>query len=112
MEVNELPKNILWSNPGGQRGRGQPKSRGIDGVEEDARKLGCRKWRADVQDRGHWRHLLEKAKAPTQGSRADDDDDDDDETILNEVSKFLLISMHREGMLFYLLTYSMEQSPS
>ena len=58
-----LPKKILWTNPGGQRGRGRPKSRWIDGVEEDARKLGCRNWRAAAQDRGRWRHLLEETKA-------------------------------------------------
>jgi len=34
----------------------------IDGVEEDARKLGCRNWWEDAQDRGRWRHLLEEAK--------------------------------------------------
>jgi hypothetical protein len=33
MDENELPKKILWTNPGGQRGRGRPKSRWIDGVE-------------------------------------------------------------------------------
>jgi len=32
MEENELPKKILWTNPGGQRRRGRPKSRWIDGV--------------------------------------------------------------------------------
>jgi len=37
-----LPKKMLWTNPGGQRGRGRPKSRWIDRVEKDARKLGCR----------------------------------------------------------------------
>ena len=63
MDENELPIQILWTNPGGQRGRGRPKSRWIDGVQEDARKLGCRNWRADVQDRGRWRHLLEETKA-------------------------------------------------
>ena len=62
---------ILWTNPGGQRGRGRPKSRWIDGVEENARKLGCRNCLADAQDRGRWRHLLEEAKAPTQDCRAD-----------------------------------------
>jgi hypothetical protein len=55
MDDNELPKNVLWTNPGGQRGRGRTKSRWTDGVEEDARKLGCRHWRADAQDRGRWR---------------------------------------------------------
>jgi len=63
MDENESPKNILWTNPGGQRGRGRPKSRWIDGVEKDSRKLGCRNWLAAAQDRGRWRHLLEDAKA-------------------------------------------------
>ena len=63
MDDNELTKKILWTNPGGQRGRGRPKSRWIDGVEEDTRKLGCRIWRADGQDGGSRRHLFEEAKA-------------------------------------------------
>jgi len=46
MEDNELPKMILWTNSGGQRGRGRPTSRWIDGVEEEEEKLGCRNWRA------------------------------------------------------------------
>jgi len=33
------------------------------GVEEDARKLGCRNSLVDAQDRGHWRYLLGEAKA-------------------------------------------------
>jgi len=53
----------LWTNSGGQRGRGRPKSRWINGVEEDARKLGCKNWRADAHDRGRWRHLLEETRA-------------------------------------------------
>ena len=63
MDDNELPKNMLWTNPGGQRGRGRLKSRWIDGVEEDARKLGCRNWLADARDRGRWQNLLEEAEA-------------------------------------------------
>ena len=59
---NELPKKMSWTDPGGQRGRGRPKLRCIDGVEEDARKLVCRNWRTDAQDRGNWRHMLEEAK--------------------------------------------------
>jgi len=52
MDENGLTKTILWTNPGGQRGRERTKSRWID------RKLGCRNWRADVQDRGRWLHVL------------------------------------------------------
>ena len=41
MDGNELHKKILWTNAGGRRGRGRPKSRWIDGgVEEDVRKTG------------------------------------------------------------------------
>jgi len=54
MDENGLPKNILRTNPGVQRGRGRPKSRWTDGVEEDARKMGCRNWLATVQVRGRW----------------------------------------------------------
>ena len=54
MNLNELPKKILWTNTGGQRGHGQPKSRWIEGVKEDARKLGCRNWLVDAQERGRW----------------------------------------------------------
>jgi len=42
MDQNEIPKKILWTNPGGQRGSGRKKSRWIDGVNEDARKMGCK----------------------------------------------------------------------
>ena len=63
MDENELPKKILWINPEGKGGRGRPKSRWTDRVEEDATKLGCRNWLADAQVRGRWRHVLEEAKA-------------------------------------------------
>jgi hypothetical protein len=63
MNENKLSKKILWSNPGGQRGCGQPKSRWIDWVEEGARKLDYRNWWVDAHDGGHWQHLLEEAKA-------------------------------------------------
>jgi len=33
MDNNDLPKKILWTNPGDQRGRGRQKSRWIDGVD-------------------------------------------------------------------------------
>ena len=62
---NELPKKMSWTDPGGQRGRGRPKSRWTDGVEEDAKILGCRNWRTSAQDRGRWRHVLEETKAHT-----------------------------------------------
>jgi hypothetical protein len=35
----------------------------MNGVEEDARKMGRRNWLADARDRGRWQHLHEEAKA-------------------------------------------------
>jgi len=54
-DENELPKKILWTNPGGKRGRGRTKSSWIDEVKEEARKMGCRNRLAAAQDRGRWR---------------------------------------------------------
>ena len=54
---------------------------------EDVRKLGCSNWLTAAQDRGHWRHMLEEAKA-CQSCKADDDDydNDDDEEVLFKTS--------------------------
>ena len=52
MDDNELPKKTLGTKPGDQRGPGRQISRWIDGVDEDAKKRGCRNWREDPQDRG------------------------------------------------------------
>ena len=77
MDDNELPKEILCTNPGGQGGRGRPKSSEIDGVQEDARswfaEIGWRMPRVEVAG-----DVCLKRPRPTQGCRADDDDGDDD----------------------------------
>jgi hypothetical protein len=62
MDDKELPKMILWTNPGGQQRCDQLKSRWIDRVEEDARKLVCKNKWVDAQDGGRWRHSLEDVK--------------------------------------------------
>jgi len=59
----KLHKNLFWKNPGGQQGRGRPKSRWTDRVGEDTRKLDCRNWLAAAQHRSCWQHLHEEAKA-------------------------------------------------
>jgi hypothetical protein len=81
MDKNELPIKVLWTNPGGQGGRGRPKPRCIDGVEEDANKLACRNWQAAAQVRGHWQHCLRRSRH-THGCRAKDDDNDEDDDVL------------------------------
>jgi hypothetical protein len=72
---DELTKRILWINAGGYRGCGRPKSRWIDGVEEDTRKLGCRNWgwMPRIEDAGD---IFLRRSRPIQGCTADDDDDD------------------------------------
>jgi hypothetical protein len=77
MEDNELPKEILWTYTGVQRGRGPPKPRWIDGVKEDARKLGCRNWRAGVPRIEVAGDICLRRPRLTQECRADGDDDDD-----------------------------------
>ncbi|KAJ4434444.1 hypothetical protein ANN_23006 [Periplaneta americana] len=63
MDPSEPCKKIVITNPEGQRRRGRPHLRWIDGVEEDARKLGCKNWKAATQDRDGWRQLLREAQA-------------------------------------------------
>jgi hypothetical protein len=60
IDDNELPKKILWTNPGGQRGRGRSESKWVDRVKEVAKTMDCRDWLATANDRGRWRHLLEE----------------------------------------------------
>jgi hypothetical protein len=43
MDGNELLKKIFWTNPGGQRGHGRPKSSLIDGEDE-----GTSNWTAEI----------------------------------------------------------------
>jgi hypothetical protein len=62
-------------------------------VEEDARKLDYRNWRADVKDKVAGDICLRRLR-PTQGCRADDDDDDDEIPI---VIIFRTVSVYRFG---------------
>jgi len=75
MDGNELPKRIVLDKSGGQGGRGRPKSRWIDGVEEDARKVSCRNcgrmYTIEVAD-----DICLRKPRPKQGCRADDDGDE------------------------------------
>lgn len=64
MGMERIPKRILNNTIGGQRRVGKPRSRWIDAVGEDARRvLGIRNWRRTAQDRQDWRGLIQEAKA-------------------------------------------------
>ena len=74
-DENELPKKILWTNPGGQRGRGRPKSKWFDRVEVDIRELGCRNRLSGPRTEVAGNICLRRPRT-TQGCRTDDDNDD------------------------------------
>ncbi|PNF43171.1 hypothetical protein B7P43_G15655 [Cryptotermes secundus] len=64
MDKERIPKKILYSTIGGRRRAGKPRTRWIDAVEEDAKKLmGVRNWKRAAQEREEWRGLIREAKA-------------------------------------------------
>jgi hypothetical protein len=48
---DRMPKMILNAKMEGDRKRGHPKKRWINGVEQDLRKLGISNWRSRAEDR-------------------------------------------------------------
>ncbi|PNF32229.1 hypothetical protein B7P43_G17837 [Cryptotermes secundus] len=67
MDKEHIPRKILYSTIGGRRRVGKPRTRWIDVVEEDAKKLmGVRNWKRAAHDREEWRGLIRKAKARHQ----------------------------------------------
>jgi len=51
----------------GRRGRGRPRLRWIDDVEDVLRKLGVKRWRAKALDRKEWASIIREAKAKPKG---------------------------------------------
>jgi hypothetical protein len=63
MEEDRPAKRILISNPGGARGRGRPKIRWEDGMDDDSKAIGIRKWKSVALNREIWHKQLKKALA-------------------------------------------------
>ena len=61
---NDAPaRKCLFSDPVGNRGRGKPKKRWLDAVEDDLTKLRSKTtWRRKATDRDEWKNLLMQAK--------------------------------------------------
>ena len=50
-----------------QRGRGRPRLRWINDVEDDLRKLGVKRWRTKALEREEWASITKEAKAKLKG---------------------------------------------
>jgi hypothetical protein len=61
LEEQSPGRRFLVAVVEGRRQRGRPKLRWEDGVMDDARKLGKRKWRTAARNRDSWQKLLKKA---------------------------------------------------
>ena len=49
------------------RGRGRPRLRWINDVEDDLRKLGVKRWRTKASEREEWTSIIKEAKAKLKG---------------------------------------------
>jgi hypothetical protein len=49
------------------KGRGRPRLRWINDVEDDLRKLGVKRWRTKALDRQEWASIIREAKAKLKG---------------------------------------------
>jgi hypothetical protein len=60
-------KKISEEKLEGRRGRGRPRLRWIDDVEDDLRNMGIKRWRIKVLDRAEWASVIKEAKAKLKG---------------------------------------------
>jgi hypothetical protein len=62
MNEARIVKKIFKEKLEGRRGRGRPRFRWINNVEEDVRMLGVKRWRKKALDRQEWAFVIEEAK--------------------------------------------------
>jgi transcription termination factor 2 len=67
MEETRSVKKIFEGKLEGRRGRGRPRVRWINDVEDDLRKLGVRRWRTKALDRVERASIIRGAKAKLKG---------------------------------------------
>ena len=60
-------KKIFEGKLEGRRGKGQPRLRWINNVEDNLRKHGVKRWRMKALDREEWASIIREAKAKLEG---------------------------------------------
>jgi hypothetical protein len=62
MEVNRIPKRVLYMNLETTRPRGRQRDRWQDEVRDDGRMVGGEKWQETVYNREEWKKLQRMAR--------------------------------------------------
>ena len=67
MNETRSVKKIFEGKLEGRRGRGRPRLRRINDVEDELRKLGVKRWRTKVLEREEWASVIKGAKVKLKG---------------------------------------------